>query len=330
MSALYVTEQNSILRKRGGRLVVEKEGERLLSVPLGELDTVLLFGNVQFTTQAAVALLDRGIELALLSRRGRLRGQLTPPKAKNVELRLAQFRRLDDGPFCLDLARTLVAGKIANAAALLRRYRANHPDALPAAEVDALAARAAGLAGAATLDAVRGVEGAAARHYFRLYAALVPAELGFSGRNRRPPRDPVNALLSFGYVLVGAELQALVDGMGFDPYLGFLHRPDYGRPSLALDLLEEMRPAVVDRLTSRWLNLGTLGADDFTTSSTAGVLLDREPMKRYLAAYEGELTRELAVDGETTSLRRLFRRQAQRLARTVQQGEPYEPFALTS
>lgn len=189
MATLYVTEQNAILRKTGDRLIVEKDGEVLLQVPCLKLDTVLLFGNVQFTTQAAAEMLDHGIEMAFLSTRGRLRGQLTPPKAKNVYLRMAQYDLHRDKDFCLTFSREVVAAKIESSAAVLRRYHENHPEAVERSGVDALAALAATAAEASSLDSLRGVEGTAAARYFQLLGGVVPADLGFDGRNRRPPRD---------------------------------------------------------------------------------------------------------------------------------------------
>lgn len=289
---------------------------------------MLIYGNVQVTTQALVELLDHGIELAIFSASGKLRGQLTPPKAKNVPLRMRQYEVAASEAACLPIARELVSAKIANGAAVLRRFRANHPEALPAAEVDELERAAEGVERAVSLDTLRGVEGAAAARYFRALGAILPAELGFDGRSRRPPRDPVNALLSFGYVLVGNELQALLDGMGFDPYLGFYHRLDYGRPSLALDLLEEFRAALVDRFAVGLLNLRVLGQEDFTNSPEGGVLLRREAMRRFFPAYEKELTTPFALDGRELTYRQVFREQAERLARTLMAGEPYRAFRL--
>ncbi|MGH9363602.1 MAG: CRISPR-associated endonuclease Cas1 [Thermoanaerobaculia bacterium] len=299
-----------------------------LDVPCLKLDGVLLFGNVQVTTQALVELLDHGIELALFSLGGRLRGQLTPPKAKNVLLRVRQYELHRDQAFCLRLSRELVVAKIANAASVLRRHRANAPETVAAAEAAEIE-RAVGAARAAvSLDVLRGIEGAATRRYFRALAGIVPPAFAFEGRSRRPPRDPCNALLSFGYVLVGNELQALLDGIGFDPYIGFFHQLDYGRPSLALDLVEEFRAPLVDRLSATLLNRGELAAGDFAGTPERGIVLTREALKRYLAAYERELTEPRAVEGEQLSFRQLFRRQAERLARALTAGEPYRSFRL--
>lgn len=222
----------------------------------------------------------------------------------------------------------MTRGKLLNAAAVLQRHRANHPEALGHEAVRDLEERAETVERCGSLEVLRGVEGSAAGRYFRSLGTLVPPGLSFDGRNRRPPRDPVNALLSFGYVLVGSELQSLLDGIGFDPYIGFYHRLDYGRPSLALDLLEEFRPALVDRFTVGLLNLGVLGLDDFQRSPEGGLFLSQDGKRRYFAAYEKELNAPLAIDGEALSYRKLFRRQAERLARTLTAGEIYRSFRL--
>jgi CRISPR-associated protein Cas1 len=175
---------------------------------------------------------------------------------------------------------------------------------------------------------LRGVEGSAAAAYFRGFASWVPRQLGFAGRQRRPPRDPVNSLLSFGYVIVSHELQSLLDGIGFDPFIGFLHRLDYGRPSLALDLLEEFRPALVDRFTANLLNLGVIQVKDFQRTPEGGLYLSREGKKRYFAEYEKFLNQPFALEDGSATFRELFRRQAERLAAALTRGETYESFVL--
>lgn len=329
MARLYLTEQQAIVRKTGDRLIVQKDREVLLEIPCLKLEAVLLFGNVQFTTQAAVELLDHGIELALFSSTGKLRGQLTPPKARNVVLRMRQYELESSEEFCLGFAKSVVRGKIRNAVAVLKRFRANHPRVLPQEDVDEVEESLGRIEGCSSLDSLRGIEGSAAAAYFRAFASVVPAHLRFEGRQRRPPRDPVNALLSFGYVLVGNELQSLLDGIGFDPYIGFYHRLDYGRPSLALDLLEEFRPALVDRLTASLLNLGALTEKDFSPTPEGGLYLNRDGKRRYFAEYEKMLNEPFALEtGSSLSFREIFRRQADRLAALLTRGEPYESFEL--
>jgi len=326
MATLYITEQGSMIRKTSDRLVVMKKREVLAEIPCAKLETIFLYGAVQVTTQALAELLDNGIELAFFTLSGRLRGQITPPKAKNVILRMRQYELVSDKQRCLDLAKELVAAKIGNSAGLLRRYRTNHPDSVPLASIQELEHQGGRVASVASLEELRGVEGSAAARYFSALAGLVPGDVGFTGRNRRPPRDPMNALLSFGYVLVGNEIQSLLDGMGFDPYIGFFHQLDYGRPSLALDLLEELRAPLVDRVSLSLLKLRKLTPPDFEQTPEKGCLLKREPLRRYFAVYEEELGRKISVEGEDLTFREIFRRQAERLARSLTTEEPYRSF----
>ncbi len=241
---------------------------------------------------------------------------------------MRQYELVNSEVFCLDFAKILVRGKIRNATAVLKRFRANHPEALPISNVEAVEKALDQIGECNSLDILRGLEGSAAAAYFHAFAATVPASLGFEGRQRRPPRDPVNSLLSFGYVLVGNELQSLLDGIGFDPYIGFYHRLDYGRPSLALDLLEEFRAALVDRLTTSLLNLGILTAKDFSQTPEGGLYLDRDGKRRYFTEYEKLLNEPFESEGSTLTFRTVFRRQAERLAAYLTRGEPYESFTL--
>jgi len=263
---LYLTEQGAVLRKAGDRFLVEKDDEVLLDLPYHKLETVLLFGNIQVTTQALAELLEKGVNLSLFSRQGQYRGSLAPPRGKNIDLRLAQFEWYRDGARALATARAIVKAKIANGVAVLARYRERNE--VPAEfdeRVKALEAAVAACDGAHTLAMLDGVEGAAAREYFTLAMTFNKSEMAWPGRQKHPSTDPLNALLSLTYTLLMHELTALAEGAGLDPYLGFLHQVDYGRPSLALDLMEAFRHPVADRLVLTLVNRQVLGSDDFRT-----------------------------------------------------------------
>jgi len=177
-----------------------------------------------------------------------------------------------------------------------------------------------------------GIEGNAAKAYFQGLGRMILGDFIFNGRKKRPPPDPVNALLSFSYTLIFNEISSLLDGMGFDPYLGYLHKPDYGRPSLACDLIEEFRPIAGDRLTLNLINNRILFCDHFHSHSTGkGVYLTREGMKKFFSEYERFLTQEFRhpISGETVTLRRCFRLQAEMMARCVREGTEYLPLLLT-
>lgn len=337
MANLYLTEQGSVLRKTGDRLVVEKDGTELLEVECFKIDAVFAFGGVNVTTPALAELLEHGIQLNLLSRDGRLKGRLVPPMAKNVLLRVAQYERHQDQTFCLELARSHVMAKVSSGAHLLARHRRNHPETGMAEVIRRLKAHESKVQSARSLEQLLGYEGGATRVYFEGMRLACRKRLDFPGRRRRPPTDPVNALLSLGYVMLSTEIQALLEGTGFDPYVGFYHRLDYGRPSLALDLLEEFR-VVVDQLVLRLVNLEMLKSDDFepatggveeadASAETAGIRLKQGSFRRFLGAYgehlEGTITD--GSDGSSSAIRKMLRRQVERLAAHVMNGKAYEP-----
>lgn len=237
MASLYLTEQGVVLRKTGKRLVVTRQEEVLLEVPCHQIDSVMLFGGIDFTTPAARQLCEHGISLALLTRRGKLVCRLAPPTGKNVTLRLAQYDRSRDDVFCLRLARALVSAKLRNAAALVRQHADNYGAAEFRADLDELEQSGERIATAGDLAAILGVEGNAARVYFGALRKMLRVPMAFPGRERRPPPDPVNALLSLGYTMLFNEVASLIEAAGLDPYVGFYHQVDYGRRSLAADLV---------------------------------------------------------------------------------------------
>lgn len=326
VAILYLTEQGSILRKSGDRLLVEKEDEILLDIPYHKLETVLLFGNVQVTTQAMGELLEKGVGMSLFSRQGRYRGQLEAPRGKNIDLRIAQFEAFRDHERALGMARALVKAKVTNGLAVVDFYRAHNQAGEDFAERRGRLAGAmetCGTAGdIATLD---GVEGAAAREYFSLLMGFNKSELVWPGRVRHPATDPLNALLSLTYTLIMSELTGLLEGAGLDPYLGFLHQVDYGRPSLALDVMEPFRHAVADRLVLLQVNQGAVDATDFVAGGEAGhgVFLSPKALKRYFEAYEKWMLSR--ADG-STGFRAAMGAEVEKLSAALRTGGAFEPW----
>ncbi len=328
MANLYLTEQGSILCKTGDRLIVQKDKAVLLDIQCSKINAVLVFGNVQITTQAVHELFKFGIELALLTRTGRLIGQLTSPATKNIELRVEQFKRYGDDAFKLELSKTIVGGKLTNCLTLLKDFSHNHPNIDFNAEITGIETSMKNVTTPESLNSLRGVEGSAAQSYFKGFGKMILGEFTFEGRRKHPSTDPVNALLSFGYTLVFNEISSLLDGLGFDPYLGYFHQVDYGRASLASDIQEEFR-ASIDRFTLYLMNNKILKQEDFYRNEKDGsVYLKREAMKRYFAEYEALLGREFKHPhtGENTTLRKCFRIQAERLAGSLTKNEPYKTF----
>ena len=332
MANLYITEQNSILRKTGDRLIVQKQDEILLDVQCHKIDAVLIFGNVQFTTQSVHELFEHGIELAILTRTGRLIGQITSPATKNIFLRIEQFKKYSDENFRLELARTIVAAKIKNGVNLVRRFSYNHPEIDLNAEIKGLNRWIDKVRMAENNETLLGFEGSAAKLYYKAYGKMILGDFEFAGRKKRPPPDPINAMLSLSYTMIFNEIASLLDGLGFDPYLGYFHRADYGRASLAADLEEEFRAPIADRFVLNIINGRIFKAEDFNTNPKGGgVSFRRDAIKRYFSEYERFLNNEFAhPDDQTrTTLRKCIRRQAEKLAATIQNDQAYIPFELS-
>lgn len=329
MSTLYVVEPGARLEKEYGRLLVTDEDEVLMRVPLARVSRVVLVGWAGATTPALLALLAAGIPLVFVRRSGELQGQLRPPMAANLPLRRAQYDRDGDSTFCLDLSRAVVGGKLRNQRTLARRLVRRHPH-LDDGPLVALERGISQSSRAPDLATLRGIEGTAARAYFRLYRAAFDPDWRFRNRNRRPPRDPANALLSLGYTLLTQSLMTALELAGLDPYLGYYHAETYGRPALALDLLEEFRTPVVDSLVLDLTSQRVLQPDDFETDAeTGGVVLRPRPLNRFLRRFSRQLESERLVRdvGRRLSYRKLFEVQARRLARVVQgQDGSYRPF----
>ncbi len=320
---VYVTTQGAAILRRGERLEVVHEGKKLADLRLFELERLILVGNVQLTTQALALLFDRGIDVSFLTSHGRPRGSLVSGQSKNVYLRLAQFERWRDGPFRLELARRLVRSKLLGQCRLLLRQARNYPG-----EIDgSIAERIRGLAGdldqRETVEEVRGVEGAGSALYFRAFGSVLRS-MPFPGRNRHPATDPVNALLSLGYVLLTNEIAGMLEVRGFDPFIGFFHGIRYGRQSLPLDLVEPFRPALIDRLTIRLFNLKQFTAEDFE-GGEQGLRLQPDGFKRYLGVYEEALSEPSEGQG-SPAWRQVAGELVDRLKMMVMQGSPGEVY----
>ncbi len=329
VSYLYLTEQGAVLRKSGDRFLVEHEDQVELDLPYHKLESVLIFGNVQMTTQAMAELLDKGITVSLFTRQGRFRGSLDPPRGKNIELRVAQFEAYKDPARTLQFAHAAVEAKIANGLRVLERYadRQAQPPEYPGWRQTLTNALAA-LPSAANSESVLGIEGSAAHAQFSALMSFNRSPFQWPGRVRHPATDPLNALLSLGYTLVMHELSGLLSGIGLDAYLGYLHRVDYGRPSLSLDLLEPFRHPLVDRLVLTAVNKGMFEEGDFQPGGDReGLFLAPKPMRRFFAEYERWMI-ALPAEGEkrTHSFRDLLKVEAERFAATLREKREWVPF----
>lgn len=292
MRTVYVAEHSARLRVRKANLVVEC-GRQSTRVPLETVEAVVMTGRAEITNDAIGELVRRGVRIAAVSRGGRLRFWIGGATAGNVLLRLAQHEAASDGHHSLGLARTFVAGKLRNCQGMMRRWAWDERDLLTRRvierDVDALVDRLGTLASASDGDTVRGVEGDGTRRYFKalgMHLRSAEAFTSFRARSRRPPRDPINALLSFTYGLVLTEVVGALDAVGLDPQVGYLHRPRPGRPSLALDVLEEFRPAIADRFCVSALARRRVVADDFEVGPARATYLSEAGRRKVLSLYD--------------------------------------------
>jgi CRISP-associated protein Cas1 len=330
---LYVQSAGARIGKRGDELVVELRDGTRENARIGNTSHVALFGNVQISTQALQELCCRGITVSYLSSGGWLYGITRGMDHKHIELRRLQFEIAASPPRCVALARRFVAVKIRNSRTMVRR---NADGPTTQTQLDRLKELVDAAESAARLDALLGIEGTAARIYFDAFKAMLHAPndpdrltFDFEGRNRRPARDPVNALLSFGYALLTKDVAVTLISVGFDPYMGFYHQPKYGRPALALDVMEEFRPLIVDSVVLSAINTGALKSSDFIRRGGA-VALSAAGRTAFLRAYERRMDELVAhpVFGYRISYRRVLEVQIRLLARHLAgELEDYPPFA---
>lgn len=353
MSLLAIQNQGAVLAVRSRALVVQLGASTLQQIQPGDLREVHLYGAIELTAAARRLLARHGVDVLFFSRGGVFESRLLSAESSQGERRLAQYRALSDPERARNLARAFVAGKIRNQRAVLRAAQRHRNDDRIATALAAMrqTLRQVEHDDTADTDALRGHEGLAARSYFEgLAAAVDPPEFAFSGRNRRPPRDPVNACLSFGYTLLLRRMESAIRSAGLDPHLGALHAPGRGKPALALDLMEEFRPTIVDRLVLRLINRRQLSTDDF---EDPGVLAeeigtppadheDPPPAARavYLASagraiflreFHAHLRQLLSIDGLEARLAvgAILQRQAMQIAHIVEgRQDTYQPFLL--
>jgi CRISPR-associated endonuclease Cas1/CRISPR-associated protein Cas4 len=329
---LYVQQPGTKVHKSGDVLQIRDGKEVIAEARLIETSQLVLFGGVQVSTQVIHELCRRNIPICYLSKGGWFYGVTNGIAHKNVEIRKRQFERAADPEHCLGLSKRFVHAKIANCRTILRRNHTNPPkDVLRDLKYDMDKIRSAD-----SLGALLGIEGTAAQRYFSVFSGLLktePAttpEFNFKIRNRRPPRDPVNSLLSFAYAILTREWTVILQTVGFDPYLGFYHQTKYGKPALALDLMEEFRPLIADSVVITAINNGEVRKKDFVGRFGA-VSLTPEGRKRFLQAYERRMGQEIThpVFGYRVSYRRILEIQARLLGRYLLDEIPMYPSFTT-
>ena len=336
LNTLFVTTQGAYLAKEGETAVVKVEKEVRLRVPIHTIGGIVCFGQVSISPFLMGFCAERDVAISFLSEHGRFLARVQGPVSGNVLLRREQYRRADDPNTSAGVAKAVLTGKIANCRTALRRALRDHGDKLDTGKIQhaskRLAASLKSLTMEKTLDAARGIEGDAAHTYFNVFDHLITSQkkdFSFHERSRRPPLDNVNCLLSFLYTLIMHDVRSALETVGLDPAVGFLHRDRPGRPGLALDMMEEFRPFMADRMALSLINLSQVQKNGFDRSGSGAVLMDDETRKTLLVAYQKRKQDEIVHPflNEKVTIGLLFHTQALLLARYLRGDlDGYPPF----
>jgi CRISPR-associated protein Cas1 len=293
LNTLYVTTQGAYLSKEGETVAVKVDNQTRLQLPMHTLAGIVCFGRVSCSPYLMGACAERDVAISFLTENGRFLARVQGPVAGNVLLRREQYRRSDDAGACSVVTCALLAGKLANSRTVLQRALRDHRDKIASDAVEQAARHLSALLKEldpqTVLNVLRGIEGDAARTYFGVFDHLITVNktaFRFDGRNRRPPLDRVNCLLSFIYTLLLHDVRSALECVGLDPAVGFLHRDRPGRPGLALDLMEEFRSYIADRLVLSLINLGRVTAKGFKSQESGAVLMSDDTRKKVLVAYQ--------------------------------------------
>ncbi|BAY79427.1 CRISPR-associated Cas1 family protein (plasmid) [Nostoc linckia NIES-25] len=333
MGTVYVTQEDAFIGKVDERLHVKFEKKTILDVPLIKVDGVVVLGRATVSPSAISELLERHIPVTFLTENGRYLGRIEPEVTKNIFVRKAQWQAAGESAQAIHIVQGFVRGKLKNYRNLLNRRQRENPDIDLSVNVTRLEQAIAPIETTQNINSLRGLEGAGSAAYFGCFDQLIKTtEFSFNKRVRRPPTDPVNSLLSFGYSLLRHDIQGAINIAGFDPYLGYLHCDRYGRPSLALDLMEEFRPLIVDAIVLSVLNRQLLAKADFITEPLSeAVSLTSEGRKRFLQQYAKKKQSQFKhpVFGRKCTYQEAFELQARLLAKYLMgETEKYPPLVL--
>jgi CRISPR-associated protein Cas1 len=336
LNTLFVTTQGAYLNKEGETVVVSIEREKKLQLPIHTLDGIVCFGRIMCSPYLMGFCAERDVAVSFLSEHGRFLARVQGPVSGNVLLRREQYRRADSMAASARIANAVLVGKLSNTRTVLQRMVRDHEEKVDAdaikAAADHVTALLKNIDADVSLDSLRGMEGDAARVYFGVFDHLIVNKNNgffFNGRNRRPPLDPVNCLLSFVYTLLLHDVRSALESVGLDSAVGYLHRDRPGRPGLALDMMEEFRPAIADRLVLSLINRGQTKQKDFITQETGAVIMSDELRKTVLTVYQKRKQDKIfhPFIEETVSVGLLFSLQALLMARYLRSDlDAYPPF----
>lgn len=326
LSTLYISDPECALRKRSDRLVIEKDDAEIAEIRCDLIDTVILLGPIEFSTSVLFELASHGIEMAICTQSGKIIAQLTPPHPSNIDREVKQYDLFRDTVWALASAKNVVHAKLRGCNDLLEdasRNLASEPLRLAIFDMNDIILQTQAVT---DIESLLGVEGSAGAKWFSLFGLLLK-DRPFPGRTRRPPTDPVNAMISLGYSLVTTELNGMIDAVGLNPAFGFLHKAEYSRPSLALDLLEEFRSPLVDRFVVKAFNLKQFADGDFENRD-GGCYLTRESFKRFLREWDRYQSTDFNLAWGVRTWNEAFRAAVNQLRACIDIGIPYLPLPL--
>jgi len=324
VAVLYIREQGSVIQKMGERIVVTKNGSQLLDIPVFKVENIAVIGNVQVTTQALHMLMEKGVDISYFTFSGKFLGSTAAESSKNIFLRFEQYSFYLDEKRRLGMAKVITDNKICNQMALIKQYKRKDVKYDWLADLKQMDELRCSLSKKITANEILGVEGMCSNIYFSAFAHMLDCEFSFNGRNRRPPRDPVNVIISLAYTFLTKEVSNALDAESFEPYLGFLHGIRYGRKSLALDIVEEFRQPVVDRLVLLLFNKRMISKYDFDEDGDR-VLLTEGGFKKFCKEYENWMNGRNTYAREK-SYRQRIREQIAKLKKAIREGVDYHPY----
>jgi CRISPR-associated protein Cas1 len=333
MGTIYITQDESFIDKIDERIQIKADKKVLIDVPLIKVDGVVVMGRSSVSPAALTELLDRKIPLTFLTHTGKYLGKLEPEMTKNIFIRQAQWQADGETEKAVHLVRAFVRGKLKNYRTSLQRRQREEPTIELDKAISQINNAISSTEKVTAIASLRGLEGAGSAAYFGAFNSLIKTpEFTFSTRERRPPTDPVNSLLSLGYSLLRHDVQSAVNIVGFDPYLGYLHVKHYGRPALALDLMEEFRPLVIDAMVLSAINKKLILPTDFVTEPISGaVSLTKDALKTFLRLYEQKKQSEFKhpVMGKKCTYQSAFEVQARLVGKYLMgETDKYPPLVL--
>lgn len=326
MSNVYVYEQGAMLKYKENRLIINYSENDFKSIPIENIDNIVIFGAIQVSTKCVQQMLTRGVNLTILSKNGSYFGRLESTGHVNINRQRLQFRKSDDKNFSLNISKRFIKGKVANQRTILMRANKLLKSPELTNIVLKISVYSKNIDNAKSIEELMGIEGHLAKMYYKGISNVIDKEYSFSQRTKRPPKDPFNSVLSFGYTLLHYEIFTIVESKGLNPYAGFLHSDRHKHPALCSDLMEEWRPMLVDSLAIALLNNNKIKKENFEyNEENGGVYLDKEGCKKFIAEFEKRLRQEVGYVKEVSykmSFRRIIEYQIMQLIKAIEEDNP--------